>query len=63
MRIRRWFASRPETGAAMVEYGLIVALIAVVCLWVLGSMGFGVFGFFDSGALHLPSNGPLAPSP
>ena len=31
-----------ETGQALAEYGLILALIAVVCLVVLGLLGFAV---------------------
>lgn len=63
MHGRRWWGSRPQSGSALVEYALIVALIAVVSLLVIGAMGMEVFGFFNSGALGLPGSGPLPPSP
>lgn len=36
-----------EEGATMVEYGLMVALIAVVCLTAVGLLGTNVRGVFD----------------
>ena len=36
-----------EHGATMVEYGLMVALIAVISLAVIAALGDGVFDAFD----------------
>lgn len=38
---------KSEKGAAMVEYGLLVALIAVVVLIALGPLGLGIQGLFN----------------
>lgn len=45
-RIRK-FGTQDE-GATMVEYGLMVALIAVVCLVAVTALGVSVSGIFDS---------------
>jgi pilus assembly protein Flp/PilA len=40
--IQSWFITRyksDETGASLVEYALLVALIAVVCIAVIGFLG------------------------
>jgi pilus assembly protein Flp/PilA len=37
-----------ETGATMVEYGLMLALIAVVCLVAVTSVGTGANSMFNS---------------
>jgi pilus assembly protein Flp/PilA len=39
---------RDEEGATMVEYGLIVALIAVVCIASITIIGTSLSGFFNS---------------
>jgi len=39
---------RNEEGQALVEYGLLVALIAVVCIAVITLLGTGVRGAFQS---------------
>jgi pilus assembly protein Flp/PilA len=36
-KMRNFF--KDESGASMVEYGLLVALIAVVCITVVGTLG------------------------
>jgi pilus assembly protein Flp/PilA len=43
-----WLASKvkSEEGATMVEYGLMVALIAVVCIAAVTAMGTGINGMF-----------------
>ena len=49
--ILSWLQARvdsDERGAALVEYGLLVALIAVVCLVVLGLLGTDVRNNFQS---------------
>ena len=61
--LRLLLGGRAEHGTAMVEYSLVVALIAVVSLMVIGAMGLDVYGFFDGGQLGFPGAGPLPPSP
>ena len=39
---------KDESGQGMVEYGLIIALIAVVVIVALGSLGDSISGIFDS---------------
>src|SRR5690349_11779895 len=39
---------RSEKGATMVEYGLMVALIAVVCIGAVTALGTGVSGTFNN---------------
>lgn len=39
---------REEEGATMIEYGLMVALIAVVCIAVIGALGGSLQGMFES---------------
>lgn len=53
----------PERGAALVEYSIILALIAVVALAVVGSVGLEVQAFFDQSPLDLSGLAPWAPSP
>ena len=43
-----WNALRGQKGQGMVEYGLILALVAVVVIGVLTAMGQGVLGNFTS---------------
>lgn len=50
-RIRN-FANQ-EDGATMVEYGLMVALIAVVCLVAVTALGVNVAAIFDNIATSL----------
>jgi len=50
-----------ERGATMVEYGIIVALIAVVSILVVGAVGLDVFGAFDSTQANITT--PPAPCP
>jgi pilus assembly protein Flp/PilA len=38
---------REEEGATMVEYGLMVALIAIVCILVVAAVGTELGGIFD----------------
>ncbi len=39
VRTRAWFARRGERGASLVEYALLVALIAVVCIVAVSLLG------------------------
>ena len=45
-KIKNWFVSE-ESGQGMVEYGLIIALIAVVLIGALTALGGGLDGIFD----------------
>ena len=53
-----------ERGATMVEYGIVVALIAVVSILVVGALGVDVFNAFDAGQSNInPGAGPTPPTP
>jgi len=53
-----------EEGATMVEYGIVVALIAVVSILVVGALGVDVFNAFDQGQQNInPGAGPGTPTP
>ncbi len=58
-----------ERGATMVEYGIMVALIAVVAILAVGALGLEVFGAFDTAQQEvgpgapLPITGPPPPGP
>lgn len=45
-KFMNWFASE-ESGQGLVEYGLIVALIAVICIAALTDLGNGVKDKFN----------------
>ncbi|MGA2733269.1 MAG: Flp family type IVb pilin [Syntrophobacteraceae bacterium] len=45
-RIKRFF--RDEEGAALVEYGLLVGLIAAVCILVVTTLGTTILGYFTT---------------
>jgi len=45
---------RSETGQALAEYGLILALIAVVCILALTAVGLAISGNLDSIADAMP---------
>jgi pilus assembly protein Flp/PilA len=55
---------REEDGATMVEYALMVSLIAVVCLAVVAALGTGVWNGFDQANTGIQSQGgtPRAPT-
>ncbi len=51
-----------DKGATMVEYGIMVALIAVVSVLVIGALGQNVFTAFDTTQQNVgPGPGPGAP--
>ncbi len=52
-RIKRFL--KEEEGVTMIEYGLIAALIAVVCIVALGLLGTNVSTTFNNVATHMPS--------
>ncbi|MGA2734816.1 MAG: Flp family type IVb pilin [Syntrophobacteraceae bacterium] len=45
-RIKKFF--RDEEGAALVEYGLLVGLIAAVCVLVVTTLGTTIQGYFTT---------------
>jgi pilus assembly protein Flp/PilA len=54
--------ARDEEGASMVEYGLMVALIAVVCILVVKALGTGVSKAFDEAQSQVNTNAPATPT-
>ena len=53
MKLRDWFELvriqlKREDGQTMAEYGLLLALIAVVCIVVIGLLGTGIKGQFQN---------------
>ena len=48
---------REEDGQALVEYGLLLALIAVVCIGIVTTLGIRVSGTFQSVSSVLPKAG------
>jgi pilus assembly protein Flp/PilA len=49
---------REDDGVSMAEYGLMVGLIAVVCLVVLGALGQEIGGTFDKTQKEIKDVGP-----
>ncbi|HPP67541.1 MAG TPA: Flp family type IVb pilin [Clostridiales bacterium] len=47
---------RDEEGQAMVEYGLIIALIAIVVIVALIAVGKNIKGLFEDAATHLETS-------
>lgn len=45
---------KDEEGAGLVEYALLVALIAVACIAAIIGLREGIIGTFDNAASHLP---------
>ena len=61
----RYFRARmgSDEGATMVEYGIMVALIAVVSVLVIGALGVDVLNAFQSAQENISTgSGPVAPS-
>jgi pilus assembly protein Flp/PilA len=53
MKLRDWFELvriqlKREEGQTMAEYGLLLALIAVVCIVTIGLLGTGINGKFNA---------------
>ncbi len=48
-----------ERGATMVEYGIIVSLIAVASILILGVLGVDVFNAFNSAENNMNATTPL----
>ena len=51
----RTFFAKKEEGASLVEYGLLVGLIAVICVASISLLGNKISGMFSSLASTLPS--------
>jgi pilus assembly protein Flp/PilA len=51
LRVVAW--SQSEKGQALTEYGLILALIAVVCMVAVGAIGLAINGFLGQIAAKL----------
>lgn len=45
-KVMKWFR-KDEEGQGLAEYGLILALIAVVCVAAVGALGQSVMGILD----------------
>jgi pilus assembly protein Flp/PilA len=52
---------KDEEGATMVEYGLMLALIAVVCIAAVTTLGESASNKFDSVATAVDAAGPVTP--
>ena len=48
---------KDDEGAALVEYGMLIGLIAVVCVLAVGTLGQTILGYFTY------INGQLTPAP
>ena len=53
---------KDESGQGMVEYGLILALIAIAAIGVLAGIGGKIAGVFQGADNELTANGITAPS-
>ena len=53
---------KSQAGATMVEYGLMLALIAVVCVLVVAAVGNKTAETFNTTQQHLNSGTPLTPT-
>jgi Flp pilus assembly pilin Flp len=54
-------ADRRERGAAMAEYGLLLALVALAAIIVLAAFGQSIKGVFTSAQTQLDAGIPAAP--
>ena len=54
-KFRRWLKRSEEEGQGLVEYGLILGLIAVVCIGALSGTGSGVNGLLNKIGASLSS--------
>jgi pilus assembly protein Flp/PilA len=50
----RGFLTRKEEGASLVEYALLVALIAIACIVAISALGNGISNAFNNIAGKLP---------
>lgn len=61
--IRAWFGSRNDEGATMVEYGLMVALIAVVVAVGAATLGTNILNIFNTSASDVGGTTPTTAAP
>lgn len=54
---------RDERGATMVEYGIMISMIAVVCLAVVAAIGDAVFDSFDTTNTSIQTQGNTPATP
>lgn len=54
--VRTWLAEREDRGASLVEYALLVALIAVVCAVAIGFLGQSASASYSSTASGFAAN-------
>ena len=46
--VHRKLRARGEAGATLVEYGIMIGLIAIACFAVIGALGINISGFFSA---------------
>ncbi len=56
LAVRGWFADREDRGASLVEYALLVALIAVVCAVAVTVLGQSASASYSSTASGFAAN-------
>ena len=56
MQLRLWLSDRDDRGASLVEYALLLALIAVVCVVAIGFLGTSVDEGLSEGGSGLANN-------
>ncbi len=66
--MQRWWVDleasmAAERGATMMEYGIVVALIALVSILVVTAVGLDVFGQFDMAQSSFDGPGPTPATP
>ena len=61
VRIQNEINDRQERGAAMAEYGLLLALVALAAIIVLAAFGQSIKGVFTSAQTQLDAGIPAAP--
>jgi Flp pilus assembly pilin Flp len=54
LQLRSWLSDREDRGASLVEYALLLAFIAVVCVVAVGTFGGDVSQGIDSGVDAFP---------
>jgi pilus assembly protein Flp/PilA len=61
--LKTWFQMhvKDERGASLVEYALLVALIAVVCIIAVTALGQGISNEFDAATTGIASGGAATP--
>jgi pilus assembly protein Flp/PilA len=60
---REWFANRDERGQGLVEYALIIVLVAVVAIVALTLLGTSISDILNTISCTLANNCPAPPPP